>query len=248
MATPMNIVAFGATSAICVALLRRYAVSGANLYLVARDANKLDACASDLAARGARVAGSSAFDFNDTARHGTALQESAAALGAVDLVIVAHGSLPEQADCEQDDAVVKACMDDNFTSAAVIMHAAARLLDAQGRGTLAIISSVAGDRGRKSNYTYGAAKAGLDAIAQGLQGRFCGTDVRVVNIKPGMVASPMTAHMDQGPLFASPEGIAPRMQRAIEKGSRVVYVPGVWRYIMWVIRLLPTAVLARLPI
>jgi len=248
MAAPQNIVAFGATSAICVALLRLYAASGANVFLVARDADKLQACANDLATRGATVAGTSAFDFNATERHSAALTESAAALGVVDLVIVAHGSLPEQADCEQDDAAVRACMDDNFTSAAVIMHAAARLLDGQGKGTLAVISSVAGDRGRKSNYTYGAAKAGLDAIVQGLQGRFAGTPVRVVNIKPGMVASPMTAHLEQGPLFATPEGIAPRMQRAIEKGSRVVYVPGVWRYIMWVIRLLPTAVLARLPI
>ena len=148
-------------------------------------------------------------------RRREALADGVAALGTVDLVIVAHGSLPEQADCEQDDALVAACMDDNFTSAAVIMHAAARCLAEQGRGTLAVISSVAGDRGRKSNYTYGAAKAGLDAVAQGLQGRFSGTAVRVVNIKPGMVASPMTAHMDQGPLFATPEGIAPRIQRAV---------------------------------
>lgn len=248
MADPRNIVAFGATSAICVALLRRYAPGGARFFLVARDADRLAACAADLTARGAQVSGTSAYDFNANERHGVTLKESAAALGAVDLIIVAHGSLPAQADCESDDAAVEACMADNFTSAAVIMHAAARLLDAQGRGTLAVISSVAGDRGRKSNYTYGAAKAGLDAIAQGLQGRFAGTPVRVVNIKPGMVASPMTAHMEQGPLFATPDGIAPRMQRAIRKGRRVVYVPGVWRYIMWVIRLLPTAVLARLPI
>ena len=248
MASPRNIIAFGATSAICTALLRRYATVGARLYLIGRSADKLEACADDLAARGADVVGSSDYDFNDNARHTSALENAIAALGEVDLVIVAHGSLPEQADCEQDDALVAACMDDNFTSAAVIMHAAARQLAQQGRGTLAVISSVAGDRGRKSNYTYGAAKAGLDAVAQGMQGRFNGTDIRVVNIKPGMVASPMTAHMDQGPLFASPEAIAPRMQRAIERGSRVVYVPGVWRYIMWVIRLLPTAVLARLPI
>lgn len=246
--TVKTIIAFGATSAICVALLRRYAAAGASLYLVARDESRLAACAADLAARGATVTGTSAYDFNDAHRHSAALDDAAAALGRIDLVVVAHGSLPEQADCERDDALVRACMEDNFTSAAVIMHAAARRLEAQGSGTLAVISSVAGDRGRKSNYTYGAAKAGLDAIAQGMQGRFAGSAVRVVNIKPGMVASPMTAHMEQGPLFAHPEDIAPRMQRAIERGSRVVYVPGFWRYIMWVIRLLPTAVLARLPI
>lgn len=248
MANNLNILAFGATSAICHSLLKLYAAKGAAIFLVGRSADSLAALGDDLSVRGATIAGSACYDFNSGERHQQTVEDAAAALGSIDIVVVAHGSLPEQSECESSGAAVKACMDDNFTSAAVIAQASAAYFDQQQRGTLAIISSVAGDRGRKSNYTYGAAKAGLDALIQGLQGRFAGSLVKVVNIKPGMVSSPMTQHLPQGPLFASPEGIAPRIEAAIARGSKVCYVPGYWRLIMLVIRLLPTAVLARLPI
>jgi decaprenylphospho-beta-D-erythro-pentofuranosid-2-ulose 2-reductase len=122
------------------------------------------------------------------------------------------------------------------------------LLAQQGQGTLAVLSSVAGDRGRKSNYVYGAAKAGVDALLQGLRGRFSDTDVNIVNIKPGMVVSPMTADMKHGMLWATPEAIAPKIHRAIASGRAIYYVPGYWRIIMIIIRALPTRLLARLPI
>lgn len=105
-------------------------------------------------------------------------------LGKFDIAIVAHGSLPDQEQCETSPAAVKPCMDDNFTSAAIIIQACAQQLALQGHGTLAVVSSVAGDRGRKSNYAYGAAKAGIDTLLQGLQGRFSGSRVKVVNVKP----------------------------------------------------------------
>jgi len=130
----------------------------------------------------------------------------------------------------------------------VITQALAQQLAQQGQGTLAVVSSVAGDRGRKSNYTYGSAKAGIDAFLQGLQGRFAGTDIKVVNIKPGMTVSPMTAHMEHGLFWSTAAGIAPGIQRAITRGSPVHYAPGYWRLIMLVIRLLPTRLLAKLPI
>lgn len=248
MANHLNILAFGATSAICHALLKLYAAKGATVFLVGRSADMLTALADDLSVRGAKVAGSACYDFNCSDRHQQTVAAAALAMGSIDIVVVAHGSLPEQSECESSGAAVKACMDDNFTSAAVIIHASAAQLEQQQRGTLAIISSVAGDRGRKSNYTYGAAKAGLDTLIQGLQGRFASSPVKVVNIKPGMVSSPMTQHLPQGPLFATPEGIAPRIEAAIARGRKVCYVPGYWRLIMLVIRLLPTSVLARLPI
>jgi short-subunit dehydrogenase len=143
---------------------------------------------------------------------------------------------------------VKACIDDNFTSAAIIVQACAQQLSLQGRGTLAVLSSVAGDRGRKSNYVYGAAKAGIDTLLQGLQGRFSGSSVKIVNIKLGMVISPMTAEMKHGPIWATPDAIAPAIYQAIARGRRVCYVPGYWRMIMLIIRWLPTVVLAKLPI
>ncbi|MEZ5501333.1 MAG: SDR family NAD(P)-dependent oxidoreductase [Halioglobus sp.] len=243
-----HILVFGANSAICHALLKLYAARGARFFLVARNPAKLAAIADDLVARGGAVAGTAAYDFNDWQQHDICLQRAREALEVIDIALVAHGSLPDQADCESSSAALKTCMDDNFTSTAVIIGACAQQLSLQGRGTLAVVSSVAGDRGRKSNYTYGAAKAGIDAMLQGLRGRFSSTPVKVVNIKPGMVVSPMTVNMTHGALWSTPEAIAPAIYRAIAKGRSVCYVPGYWRLIMLVIRSLPTAVLAKLPV
>ena len=244
----MRVVAYGAGSAICHEVLKLYAQEGATFFLVARNVEKLAAVADDLVARGGSIGGTASYDFREWQQHGAVTAEAGDALGVIDIAIVAHGTLPNQADCENSGEAVKACMDDNFTSVVIIAQALAQRLSSQGRGTLAVVSSVAGDRGRKSNYTYGAAKAGIDAFMQGLQGRFSGSAVKIVNIKPGMVVSPMTAHMQHGAIWATPAGIAPAIKKAIGRGSLVCYVPGYWRLIMLVIRSLPTAVLARLPI
>ena len=248
MSNGQRIVVFGATSAICHELLKLYAVQHSSFFLVARNESKLSAVADDLEVRGGRMAGSASYDFNDWENHEAAVDKASSCLSEIDVVIVAHGSLPDQTECEGSSAAVKACMDDNFTSAALIIQCSAQLLAQQGRGTLAVLSSVAGDRGRKSNYVYGAAKAGIDALLQGLRGRFSGTDVNIVNIKPGMVVSPMTADMEHGALWATPADIAPKIYRAIDRGRAISYVPGYWRLIMLVIRMLPTGILARLPI
>lgn len=243
-----RVLVFGATSAICHEVLKLYAAADARFFLVARSQQNLAAISADLAARGGTVVGTIAYDFNDWQKHEASVKQGHSLLGVIDIVIVAHGSLPDQAECESSSAAVKMCMDDNFTSASIVVQACARQLTQQGHGTLAIISSVAGDRGRKSNYVYGAAKAGIDALVQGLQGRFFGSGVKIVNIKPGMIITPMTAHMQHGVIWATPAAIAPDICRAIAKGQKVCYVPGYWRLIMFIIRCLPTAVLARLPI
>jgi short-subunit dehydrogenase len=243
-----RVLVFGATSAICHEVLKLYAADRAHFFLVARSQPNLAAISADLVARGGTVVGTAAYDFNDWQQHEASVAEGHRCLGAIDSVIVAHGSLPEQAQCESSSAAVKECMDDNFTSAAIVALACAQRLGAQGHGTLAVISSVAGDRGRKSNYVYGAAKAGIDTLLQGLQGRFAGSAVKIVNVKPGMIITPMTAHMQHGAIWSTPAAIAPTIYRAIAKGRLVCYVPGYWRLIMFVIRCLPTAVLARLPL
>lgn len=248
MNSGLRVVAYGANSAICHEVLKLYAGEGASFFLVGRNNDKLAAVSDDLVARGGSVAGTASYDFKEWERHDAVVQQAAQALGAIDVALVAHGTLPEQEECEASSEAVKACMDDNFTSVTVIARSVAQQLASQGQGTLAVVSSVAGDRGRKSNYTYGAAKAGIDAFLQGLQGRFSGTDVNIVNIKPGMVVSPMTADMQHGAIWATPEGIAPAIHKAITKGRLVTYVPGFWRLIMLVIRYLPTAILAKLPI
>lgn len=248
MSSGMRILVYGATSTICHELLKIYAGQGARFYLAGRSAEKLLAVGDDLSARGGVIEGTAAYDFNDWQQHDASLSRAVGALGELDLVVVAHGTLPEQSECESSSAAVKACIDDNFASTAVIAHSCAGQLERQGRGALAVISSVAGDRGRKGNYTYGAAKAGVDAMLQGLQGRFSGTAVKVINIKPGMIITAMTSQMEHGFLWATAEDIAPSIYRAISRGRRVCYVPGYWRAIMLVVRLLPTTVLARLPI
>jgi decaprenylphospho-beta-D-erythro-pentofuranosid-2-ulose 2-reductase len=243
-----RVLVFGATSTICHELLKLYAIKGAHFFLVARNREKLGAISDDLVARGGVVGGTATYDFNDWQQHEATVAQGCSCLGGIDIAIVAHGSLPDQAVCESSSAAMKVCMDDNFTSAAIVVQACARQLGQQGRGTLAVISSVAGDRGRKSNYAYGAAKAGMDTLVQGLQGRYSGSDVRIVNIKPGMIITPMTAHMQHGAIWATPDAIAPAIYRAIARGRKVCYVPGYWRLIMFIIRCLPTAVLARLPL
>ena len=243
-----KVLVFGANSAICHELLKVYAKEGANYFLVGRNQTNLTAVADDLQARGGLIKGVASYDFNEWQQHQTCVLRARDALGSFDIVIVAHGSLPDQPQCETDASAVKACMDDNFTSAAIIIQACAQQLSLQGYGTLAVLSSVAGDRGRKSNYVYGAAKAGIDALLQGLQGRFSGSGVKVVNIKPGMIATPMTASMKHGPIWSTPEAIAPVLHKAIASGRPVCYAPSYWRLIMLIIRTLPTAILAKLPI
>lgn len=243
-----RILVFGANSAISHAVLKLYAAEKARFFLVGRNAQKLQAISDDLVARGGAVAGLASYDFNDWQEHEPCIQRGLAALGEIDIAIIAHGSLPDQAECETSSAAVSACMADNFTSTAIIAQACARQFALQGHGTLAVVSSVAGDRGRKSNYVYGAAKAGIDTLLQGLRGRFFGSGVKIVNIKPGMVVSPMTAGMKHGAIWATPEAIAPAIYSAIARGRPVTYVPGYWRLIMFVIRCLPTWVMAKLPI
>lgn len=243
-----HILVFGASSAICAALLKLYAAKGATFYLVARDAQKLIAQTDDLQVRGGTVAGTESYDFNQWDAHDGVVKRAVESLGWIDVVIVAHGTLPDQSQCEVSPASVRACMEENFTSAAIILQCCAAALSVQGSGTLVAISSVAGDRGRKSNYVYGAAKSGVDALLQGLHARFTGSAVEVVNIKPGMIKTPMTQEMKAGALWSTPEVIAPKILRAITTGGGVYYVPGYWRFIMFVIRSLPNAIVARLPI
>jgi decaprenylphospho-beta-D-erythro-pentofuranosid-2-ulose 2-reductase len=243
-----RIIVYGATSSICHELLKLYAAKKSHFFLVARSRDKLAAVSDDLAARGGVIDGTAVYDFNDWQQHQVSVLEGKESLGNIDIAIVAHGSLPDQRECESSSAALKACMDDNFTSAAVVVQACAQQLVEQGSGTLAVLSSVAGDRGRKSNYAYGAAKAGIDTLLQGLQGRFSGSDIKVVNIKPGMVITPMTAHMQHGAIWATPSAIAPTIERAIARGTKVCYVPGYWRFVMLIIRYLPTSILAKLPI
>jgi len=247
MSSPRRVLILGATSGIAQAVARAYAASGARLALVARSREHLATVAADLAVRGAEVVLQRSADLCELERHRALVGEAEAALGGLDVVLIAHGVLPDQRAAQEDPRRAVASWDVNFVSAATLMEAAAERMAAAGHGTLGVLSSVAGDRGRADNYVYGSAKAALTAYASGLGHRLRASGVTVVTIKPGPVETPMIAGRALNPrLVADVDVVGGRIQRALERGERVVYVPGKWRWIMAVLRALPVRLFERL--
>lgn len=207
--------------------------------LVARNPRKLTAVAQDLLTRGAPAVDTWVLDLDDTAAHAEMLAAAAERLGEIDLALIAHGVLGDQAAAEADFDTAAAILHTNFISTVSLCTWLANYFQAKGKGTLAVISSVAGDRGRKSNYIYGASKGALNIFLDGLRNRIDRDGVQVLTIKPGFVATPMTAHLPQNGLFASPGRIAKGIMSALKRRKDVVYIPWFWGGIMLVIRLVP---------
>jgi short-subunit dehydrogenase len=243
-----RVVIFGATSAIAQATARLLAQRGSRFHLVGRDARKLEAVRADLAARGAPAVTISVADLDDVGRHAQLLDEASAAMGAIDAALIAQGTLPEQAMTERDVDLAARALHTNFVAPALLIAHLANRFEAQGRGTLVAISSVAGDRGRATNYVYGSAKAALSTFLEGLRGRMHGKGVHVVTIKPGFVDTPMTARFRKGALWASPETVGAAIVRAMDRGSGEVYVPWFWWPIMFILRHVPAPIFVRLKI
>jgi decaprenylphospho-beta-D-erythro-pentofuranosid-2-ulose 2-reductase len=242
-----QVLILGATSAIAQSVARLYAESGARMFLVARDAVRLDSVADDLRVRGAIAVDCLAADLTEHDRHPEIVAAAFDALSGVDTVLVAHGILPDQASCQESVADTMVSMDINFLSVVSLLTPIANRLEENKRGTIAVISSVAGDRGRQSNYVYGAAKSGLDAFLQGLRNRLSKADVNVLTIKPGFVDTPMTAHIpERGLLWAQPEDVAEGIVNAIDKQKDVVYLPRFWALIMLIIRSIPETIFKKL--
>lgn len=245
-----KIAIFGASSAIAAEAARLFAARGDDLFLIARSQAKLDAQIQDLKVRHAgssAVIASAVADLVDHARHGELLDEAARALGGLDVVLVAHGSLPDQRACE--DSVEQALAEIKLNALSVISIAAvaANRFEAAKNGTIAVIGSVAGDRGRQSNYVYGAAKGMVAIFLEGLRNRLAKSGVAVVTIKPGFVDTPMTAEFEKkGPLWAQPQDVAAGIVKAIDRGADVVYLPWFWRYIMLIIRHIPEFIFKKL--
>lgn len=242
-----KILILGATSAIAEAVARRLAAEGASLALVARNGERLASLADDLRIRGARQIWQTTLDVNEIARHEGLIREAASALGGeIEGILIAPGTLTDQKRAQDDTAYAISELQTNFTSLAAFINESARLLDRQGHGTLAVISSVAGDRGRQSNYWYGAAKAGLDALLSGLRNRFTAQNIAVLTIKPGFVDTPMTAGFRKGALWVGPDRVARDIVAAMRSGRGVLYTPWFWSLIMFVIRAIPEPVFRRL--
>ena len=241
-----RVLVIGATSGMAQEAARILAARGDRLYLLARDPLKLEAVARDLVARGAAAVEREAADFLDTDRHGALLERAWQAFAGFDAVLVAHGTLGDQQRCEADYTAAEREIRANFLTAASFLTDVANRFAAAGRGTIAVITGGAGDRGRQSNYVYGAAKAGLSTFLQGLRNRLARQGVRVVTIKPGFVDTPMVAHIKKGPLFASAARAGQLIVRAMAGGGDVVYLPWFWRYIMLAVIHVPERVFKRL--
>lgn len=246
----MKIIVLGATSAIAEATSRLYAAEGAELLLVGRQGERLAAIAADLRLRGAPRVDVATRDLAQANAAMAALGSFAATLGGVDHVLIAYGTLGDQQASESDLGAAGENLAVNFTSAAFWALAAAELLERQGHGSLVVLGSVAGDRGRRANFVYGAAKSGLATLVEGIAHRFAGSGPRAVIIKPGPVVTPMTEGFAnrKGPLWATPETVAAIVRRAADRGGPVVYAPWFWRWVMLIIRLLPARIFNRLEI
>jgi short-subunit dehydrogenase len=187
-------------------------------------------------------------DLDDVDHHPALLDEAERALGSIDAALIAHGTLGVQAACEADFALTRREWRTNFISPASLAAHLANRMERARKGTIVAISSVAGDRGRRSNYVYGTAKGALSIFLEGLRARLHGTGVAVVTVKPGFVDTPMTAGFRKGALWSSPAQIAAGIERAMRRGSGEVYLPRFWWAIMFVIRHLPEAIFVRLKI
>ena len=241
-----KILIIGATSAIAEATARLWAGRQAALFLVGRRTPRLEAMAADLRLRGASAVHHLSLDVCDTAAHAPMLDAARAALGGLDVALIAHGSLPDQKACEASVALTLREIDTNALSVIALSTLLAERFVAQGQGALAVISSVAGDRGRQSNYVYGAAKGMVSIFLQGLRNRLAKQGVQVLTIKPGFVDTPMTAAFAKGALWAQPEQIARGIVRALDKKCDEVYLPGFWRLIMLLICHIPERLFKKL--
>ena len=241
-----RVLILGATSGIAQAVSRCFAAEGARLFLVARDREKLQSLTCDLRIRGAESVETYEADLSDARSFPLILSQSLAVWGGLDAALIAYGTLPDQRLLENDPILLRESLEINYFSPVSLLMQLAKAFEEQRSGVLAVIGSVAGDRGRRSNYVYGSAKAALATFVAGLGLRLAGSGVRVVLIKPGWISTPMTAHLPQNFLFVSAERAGREVYGAIISPRAIVYIPWYWRWIMVFIRLIPERVFAKL--
>jgi decaprenylphospho-beta-D-erythro-pentofuranosid-2-ulose 2-reductase len=241
-----RVLIMGATSAIAQSTARLLAARADSLYLVGRRADSLEASAADLKVRGAPQVGFEVLDANDLPSLQLMLARATEALGGLDTVLIAHGTLSNQKACEASPQLTVQELTTNAISTVALLTSVAQQFEQRRAGTIVVISSVAGDRGRASNYVYGSAKALVTAFLSGLRQRLSKCGVTVITVKPGFVDTPMTAALPKGALWAKPQGIAAGIVRAMDRSAAVVYLPGFWRPIMMIIRAIPERIFTRI--
>jgi len=243
----VKVVLLGATKGIGRALARLMAERGDRLFLLGRDPGDLERSARDLALRGGgEPAGFAKCDLEDPAGFEPALEQAERALAGLECVVVTAGAFATQDALEADAEKTRRLLVVDFAHTVVFCEAVRKRLLARGGGTLCVFSSVAGERGRKPVVLYGAAKAGLTRYLEGLDHKFRERGLKTICVKPGFVRTSMTEGLAAPPFAGEPEPVARAVLRAIDAGTPVVYAPAIWRWIMWVIRLLPRAVMRRI--
>ena len=241
-----RVLILGATSPIARALALRFAFDGARVYLAARNANEARRVAEDVGARAGVTALSGTFDASDFASHDEFVRRTATELGGLDGVVLCFGTLGDEDAAQTDPEAALATIHQNFTGAVSLITLAARHLEQQRSGFVIIIGSVAGERGRKKNYVYGAAKGALALFAQGLRGRLAASGVHVMTVKLGTVDTRMTWGREGALLTIAPTKAAELIYAAYRKRAEVVYVPWFWRLIMGAVRMIPESRFKRL--
>ncbi len=243
-----SILVLGGTSDIGVAVARRLAQPrAATVVLAGRDESALQRAAETVGAAGAAVFETARFDADDVDSHGDFV-EKVFAERDFDVVVLAAGLLGDQSAAEADHREAASILQTNFLGCASVALCVAHRLRRQGHGTLVVLSSVAGERVRRSNFVYGASKAGLDGFVQGLGDSLVGSGASVLIVRPGFVVSKMTAGRDPVPFSTTPETVAKAVEAALQRGTEIVWVPAILRVVMAVLRHLPRAIFRRLPL
>jgi decaprenylphospho-beta-D-erythro-pentofuranosid-2-ulose 2-reductase len=243
----MKILIIGATSAIASACARKWAEKKAHFFLVGRNPEKLQQILHDLSARGAGSITTHVLDLNHFPDHHNMLNACYHSLGQVDIALIAHGSLPDQQACEQNADLALREFSSNGLSVISLLTLLANRMETHRSGTIAVISSVAGDRGRPSNYLYGTAKAAVTTFCEGLRARLFKSGIHVLTIKPGLVDTPMTRGLRLPKiLVATPNKVATDIVRAIQRKKNTIYTPNFWMMIMLIIKSIPSFLFKRL--
>jgi len=241
-----RVLILGATSGIAREASRCFAAEHARLFLVARNEKNLQALSDDLRIRGAESVETFAADLTDDPSHPLIISRAFAVWDGLDAALIAHGTLPDQLLAENDPALLRNAIETNYFSAVSLLMQLAKASEEQRFGVLAVIGSVAGDRGRRSNYVYGSTKAALATFVAGLRPRLAHAKVQVVLIKPGWVSTPMTQHLTQNFLFVSAERAGREVYKAMVKPRAIVYCPWYWKWIMGFIRFIPESIFEKL--
>ncbi|MDC3961652.1 SDR family NAD(P)-dependent oxidoreductase [Polyangium jinanense] len=239
-----RVLILGATSAIAAEVAQIHAVRGDRLHLVGRNPEKLAAVAARCTGATVSVATS---DFGELGANERVITDAITALGNIDAALIAHGDLGDQLASERSFDEAEAIVRTNFTSVVSLLIPLANHMEAARKGRLGVITSVAGDRGRPRNYTYGAAKGALNVYLQGLRTRLYGSGVTVTTLKLGPVDTPMTRDHEKTALFGKPAAVAKDIVRAMDDGTPEAYVPARWGLIMPVVRRMPEALFQKLP-